>query len=489
LTSTGPWEETFTLPNLSAFEAERLVIKNEKAIKLNLSPELAWRPPIGDILSRFIKSPETASNVRSISFSNDWQKRLPKHLRLRKERTFAEGSTSEMASDSSITPEKMTQQISAWSPRARMSTILELLPNVQVLKIQQGYGKLDFLDVFRLSKSGPVMPAALQNLTEISLTWKPAKDLSMTSRRRIGPLDLLPLFLLPKIQSLYLNLPLSLGDTVLSLTTEEQIDEAFAPHIGKSTLKKLILDQQSIDFSFFRDLLRLPSALEHFTYTPKDGQQPNALPEAANAIAVQRRTLLTVDLKICPADRVASSMISFEENYWTKFSALQHLSVPLEALIIAPWQAPVRNVRDDDCLNRAFPKGIKSLRFYLFEEWHAYCYRCMTWRRIVNSIRKNAYPELKTIWVGVWDFQCLMCGVINWPIWKPGWKKTNVKVDVKHFVWKPNRPWPFTVWRGENAVGESLAIYLVFWVIWDLLYQLGFLSRRPCLFCAGGLVG
>jgi hypothetical protein len=52
----------------SAFEAERLAIKNEKAIELNLSPEPAWRPPIGDILPRFIKSPDTASNVKSISF-------------------------------------------------------------------------------------------------------------------------------------------------------------------------------------------------------------------------------------------------------------------------------------------------------------------------------------------------------------------------------------------------------------------------------------
>jgi hypothetical protein len=262
----------------------------------------------------------------------------------------------------------------------------------------------------------------------------------------------------------------------LSPASENQIDEAFAPHIGKSILKKLILDQQNIDAFFLEVLLQLPSALEQFIYTPKDAEWHGTLLDVVDALLVQRKTLRTVNLRIVPGNLTAFDWVFFDEGFWTKFPVLQHLAVPLQPLITSPGQAPVRMVRDDDCLNRAFPKGIKSLRFYLFEEWHAYYQRCWTWRRIVNSICKKAYPELDTIWVGAWDSQCLVCGIFDWPIWKPGWKKENVKVDVKHFVWKPNRPWRFTVWRGDTAIMENLAIFFILFVLWVILYQLGLFS-------------
>jgi len=421
----------------------------------SLGGEAPRKVSIWDMLPRFIKSPNTASNVRSISFSNDWQRILPRYLKRR--RYSIEGDTSEMASDSSITPEEITNRICQWPSSTRIKTVLNLLPNLQVLKIQQGYGAAGFLDAFKLSNPGSNLPTSLQNLTEISLLWNPGEvDLSF----RVGPSDLLPLFLLPKIRSLHMKLP-------LSPTTPEDISNISTELFGKSRLRTLIFEQYTISGLLLTALLQLPSALENFAYTPEDGHSNISLCYTAAALQVQRATLRTIDLKVCQKDRNGLST-TFPETFWTRFTALRHLSIPLPPMLVMPN----RTARDIESLNHAFPKSIEGLRFYIFMGDHPLgdrdCETWRKWRRHVNSIRRAAYPDLKNVWVGVWDSDCSACWIVNSPFNAFSYsypRKEYVHTEVKHLRSMPVRGHPRLMLAATYLVMNSGVIIAVSWIV------------------------
>lgn len=138
----------------------------------------------------------------------------------------------------------------------RISNLFSYLPHLRSVKLVFKSG-IDGATPYAFSQSFVSRVSALQNLTEVSLTWEVQGYIAFSS--------LVALFLLPSLRVLYLS-DVVCGDEHAD-DDEDIIPELLEQVKRKSGVKDLTLDFAMVESGPLIALLQLPSALEKFAYS------------------------------------------------------------------------------------------------------------------------------------------------------------------------------------------------------------------------------
>jgi hypothetical protein len=151
----------------------------------------------------------------------------------------------------------ITEEIKYWPIHVRTAAFLSLLPNLKALKIN-GHFDSKFFNVFQLDGYSEEFDC-FRSLIEIFLDWSFDMDCGKSLfRRKFHVFNVLPLFLLPKIHTLYLKLAL---DSEHEQTVPHNIPQQY----GNSSVKEIVIESWKIGAISLAGLLKLPAALEKFT--------------------------------------------------------------------------------------------------------------------------------------------------------------------------------------------------------------------------------
>jgi hypothetical protein len=175
------------------------------------------REPIGRLIPLLAKSPIIAGYVQSLSFKYDWRHPYDRfYIEESKKKTYLLGnlsfdgpkrSVSEMLSQCWPKLSLITEEIKYWSIHVRTAAFLSLLPNLKALKIN-GHFDSKFFNVLQLDRYSEESDC-FRSLTEIFLDWTFDIDCRKSLfRRKFHVFNVLQLFLLPSVHTLYLKLAL-----------------------------------------------------------------------------------------------------------------------------------------------------------------------------------------------------------------------------------------------------------------------------------------
>lgn len=159
----------------------------------------------------------------------------------------------------SKTIEDIYDFIQCWSEEVQMAALVSLLPNLAALSLTVD-SIPNLSELFNLSHCSAPFPSTLQNITELSIILE-GYDYNDNFLTPSNSLNLISLFLLPNINTLYLGKLHAISHKGSSL-------EDISQYYHKSPVKELIFDfchpdtEPAFDF-----LLRLPEALHTFIFT------------------------------------------------------------------------------------------------------------------------------------------------------------------------------------------------------------------------------
>jgi hypothetical protein len=264
-----------------------------------------------------------------------------------------------------------------------LCNLLSHLPRLTSLKIVLEVIP-EFMDVFNQLSSTLIEAPCLQTLTELSFYWQ----------GRYGePFNapvLLPFFLLPSIRTLYLG-------RIRARTKQSPPYLPPTQHFGKSTVKHLILGFSLVQSSFLQALLRLPAALESFTYNIEGTSSYNMNASAADYfehLLPQKATLKKLETRGTRDIRAAQHPVDAPRaELMREFSVLEELSFPLLLLL---FQGGVIRYQLKDLL----PRSVVKLRLYIYDDIPP-----VIWVKELREVfeqKELCCPDLQDVWVEYW---------------------------------------------------------------------------------------
>jgi len=313
------------------------------------------------VLEMLMKRPDLARHVKALSFRDFYAGFTP---------PFSEFEQQEMSN------------ILDWDETHQVADLLDRLPQLQSLKLAVEYVP-DFFDVFKPSSIYPSgFPLSLQNLTELSFYWEDPDT-------PFSAYILLPFFLLPNLKTLYLGHPIAEAD-------EEPLD--FARYIRTSKITSLIIGIGLVESTALNVFLKLPAALESFTYTYGGGSKHCAsakIHECYRALLPQRASLKKLKIRGCRDMQVSEDELAPDPNLLKSFPVLQEFSCPIRLLFREPGSVPLDYKPESILL-----PSIEKLTLYVYDDWMFHKLD----QEIKNffSSGERLYPGLKKLRVECW---------------------------------------------------------------------------------------
>lgn len=388
-----------------------LELSYDKGLLANPFESPVWADPLCDLIPQFTKNPITANYVQSLSFGYSWKNQYTKEQRMedflwahnmeeagRARRNQKPGTKRRVKARfvSKIFPHSGPRlsstpgEIESWPARVRASALLYLLPNLRSLKIRE-YFDFKFFDIFKFNGNDE-SSTLLQNLIEVYLDWRmvPRGDAAWEGSLRgekFHPFDVLPLFFLPNIKTIYLKL-------AVNSIHQRKIPQDVRQHYGNSSVKKIVIENWAIGAVSLAGLLQLPTALEKFTikYLSQDQTMlPNSR-ELAKLLLSQTHSLRSITIQGL-GGRPWLPRKAYRKDVWKQFLRLENLSVPVDPFL-------VKDGAVDRSIGHQLPPSITNLTLY------AYGYHnCDKWAPALRNLlaSKKVYcPRLKTIRFEVW---------------------------------------------------------------------------------------
>jgi hypothetical protein len=323
---------------------------------------------VGDlvrILATMMRRPELARHVKALAF---------RHYYDENPRPFSDVEKREMST------------LLDWDVTHQVAALFDRLPQLQSLKLAVEYSR-DYFDVFRSATIYPSgFPLGLQNLTELSFHWEdPDADAFEANM-------LLPLFLLPNLKTLYLGHPMASAE-------EGGLPPDFTRYIGTSKITNLIIDFGLVDTRAINAFLKLPAALESFTYTYGGGSNRGSnaeIHEYYRALLPQRSSLKKLKIRGCRDMQFAEDELAPDPSLLKCFPTLQEFSCPIRLLLFRePGSVPL-NYK----LESVLPPNIEKLTLYAYDDWMFHKLD----QEIKNffSSGQRLYPGLKKLRAECW---------------------------------------------------------------------------------------
>lgn len=268
-----------------------------------------------------------------------------------------------------------------------------LMPNIRTANFPQCLPSFweRFIDTRNITSLK--VPPGLQQLEEFSLSC-------ILEDGRCTPNFLLPIFMLPSLRTLYF-------DHFMTYDYAENwnlIPHHQSSYIGKSAILHLDFEMCVLLQDTLRILLRIPRALESFTWTW--GRAFNLLTgEGAEGIMIalesQAESLKKIHFR-GPPDGRAEDFTAIGDLFAVGFPLLEELGIPISLLLFQRGKgypmpridAPLRT------LVSSLPPTLVKLRLYVYDEW-LYC----NWEKELRELleKKEQYtPKLAYIWIEYW---------------------------------------------------------------------------------------
>jgi hypothetical protein len=234
------------------------------------------------------------------------------------------------------------------------------LPHLRSVKLVFESG-IDGATPYAFSQSFVSRVSALQNLTEVSLTWEVQRYIVFSS--------LVALFLLPSLRVLYLS-DVVCGDEDAD-DDEDIIPELLEQVKRKSGVKDLTLDFAMVESGPLIALLQLPSPLEKFGYSlVSEGiyHRNTSAGRFFDLLYPQRNTMKEIDIIGCRDVRGGRPFRGLcAKQALNYFPVLKTLGCPAE-ILKARWEPDENMWHEDLCygygIHEALPASLERLKLY-----------------------------------------------------------------------------------------------------------------------------
>lgn len=268
-----------------------------------------------------------------------------------------------------------------------------LMPNIQKANFPQCLPSFweRFIDTRNIAALK--FPPGLQDLQEFSLSC-------VLEDGRCTPNFLLPIFMLPSLRTLYFDHFMTYDYKENWILTRHPQSS----YMGKSTILSLDFEMSVLLHDSLEILLKLPRALESFTWTW--GRSFNRLAgEGAEAIVTalqfQAQSLKRILFR-GPPDARAEDYTVIGDLFAVGFPMLEEIGVPISLLLFEKGKGyPMPRIDTTlRTLASALPPTLVKLRLYVYDEW-----LYSNWEKEVRELleKKPKYtPKLVYIWIEYW---------------------------------------------------------------------------------------
>jgi hypothetical protein len=360
--------------------------------------------PIQELLYSIFKRPQRAKYTRAISLRRDrdfwdivdkeaggppWKLLVnqPERFKNATERAAA------LIALENRTETDIQQFLDSCPASIQWALIWFLMPNIRTANFPQCLPSFweRFIDTQNITSLK--FPPGLQYLEEFSLSC-------ILEDGRCTPNFLLPIFLLPNLRTLYF-------DHFMTYDYAENwnlIRHPQSSYMGKSAILSLDFEMCVLLQDTLRILLKIPRALQSFTWTW--GRSFNRLPgEGAEglltALEAQAESLKKIHFR-GPPDGRAEDFTIVGNAFALGFPMLEELGMPISLLLFDRGKGyPMPRVDTPQrTLASTLPPSLIKLRLYVYDEW-----LYSNWEKELRELieKKSKFtPKLAYVWIEYW---------------------------------------------------------------------------------------
>jgi len=274
-------------------------------------------------------------------------------------------------------------------PSFQLPLLLSLIPGLKSVRISMEFASrlLGYMvDSAPERERAPVAKKYLSNfqdVEEISLIWD---DPDMDA---FDSIILLPLFMAPKLRTLYFGSAMA-GDIYWSSN-----DVVESKYIEVSSVTELIFDFSIVNPNTLATLLKIPKQLEKFRYSfggESNRVEAPSMAEIVTALLPQRESLRSIDIRGCRHSRVEGDSLKIP-NGFRPFRYLEELSFPFIVFGLDQSKSPA--------LSNILPPRLRRLRLYAYDENNLYLLE-MALIKMFDQGRGNHWKYLVHVGVDFW---------------------------------------------------------------------------------------